>query len=70
MGLRMHRQVGAFRKVLSQQTIGVLIRAALPRALRVAEGGVQVPRSPFHRMSVGKDVVSVIRVFGTESGVI
>src|SRR6478735_2807558 len=28
IGLRMHRQVGAFRKVLSQQTIGVLIRAA------------------------------------------
>src|SRR5467141_4005017 len=37
IGLRMHRQVGALRKVLSQQTIGVLIRAALPWALRIAK---------------------------------
>src|SRR6476620_5209814 len=44
IGLRMHRQVGAFRKVLSQQTIGVLIRAALPRALRVAEVDIDVSR--------------------------
>src|SRR6476620_617625 len=44
IGLRMHRQVGAFRKVLSQQTIGVLIRAALPRALRVAEVDIDVGR--------------------------
>src|SRR6476620_5272198 len=36
MGLRMHRQVGALRKVLSQQAIGVLVRPALPRALRIA----------------------------------
>ena len=33
----MHRQVGAFRKVLSEQAIGVLVRAALPRALRIAK---------------------------------
>ena len=32
MGLRVHRQVGALREVLSQQAIGVLIRPALPRA--------------------------------------
>jgi hypothetical protein len=31
MGLRMHRQVGALRKVLSQQAIGILVRPALPR---------------------------------------
>ena len=37
MGLRVPRQVGAPRKVLSQQTIGVLIRPALPRALWIAE---------------------------------
>ena len=30
MGLRVHRQVCSLRKVLSQQTIGVLIGAALP----------------------------------------
>src|SRR6185369_12689559 len=30
IGLRMHRQVGALRKVLSQQAIRILIRAALP----------------------------------------
>src|SRR5216684_8586738 len=37
IGLRMHRQVGALRKVLSQQAIGVLVRPALPRALRIAK---------------------------------
>src|SRR3974390_642665 len=37
IGLRVHRQVGGFRKVLSQQAIGVLVRAALPRALRIAK---------------------------------
>src|SRR6266550_9585494 len=35
IGLRVHRQVGALRKVLSQQAIGVLVRPALPRALRI-----------------------------------
>src|SRR5712672_2088114 len=44
IGLRMHRQVGALRKVLSQQTIGVLIRAALPWALRIAKINVDVCR--------------------------
>jgi predicted SnoaL-like aldol condensation-catalyzing enzyme len=28
IGLRVHRQVGALREVLSQQTIGVLVRPA------------------------------------------
>jgi hypothetical protein len=37
IGLRMHRQVGALWEVLSQQAIGVLVRAALPRTLRVAK---------------------------------
>ena len=37
MGLRVHRQVGALRKVLSEQAIGVLVRPALPRALRIAK---------------------------------
>src|SRR6266576_852305 len=37
IGLRVHRQVGALRKVLSQQAIGVLVRPALPRALRIAK---------------------------------
>ena len=44
MGLRMHRQVGALRKVLSQQTIGVLVRPALRRALRIAKIDVDVGR--------------------------
>src|SRR6266403_108785 len=35
--LRVHRQVGALRKVLSQQAIGVLVRPPLPRALRIAK---------------------------------
>src|ERR1017187_6471619 len=37
IGLRVHRQVGSLRKVLSQQTVGVLIGTALPRTLRIAE---------------------------------
>src|ERR1700674_2520083 len=44
MGLRMHRQVGALWKVLSQQAIGILVRPALPRALRVAKIYVDVGR--------------------------
>jgi hypothetical protein len=35
--LRIHRQVGALRKVLSQQAIGILARPALPLALRIAD---------------------------------
>src|SRR5258705_3983178 len=37
IGLRVTRQVGALRKVLSQQAIGILVRPALPRALRIAK---------------------------------
>src|SRR6266550_5854317 len=37
MGLRVHRQVGALWKVLSQLAVGVLVRPALPRALRIAK---------------------------------
>src|SRR5258708_16809257 len=36
MGLRVHRQVGSFRKILSQQTIGVLVGASLPLPFRIA----------------------------------
>ena len=32
-----HAEIGAFRKVLSQQSVGVLVGAALPWALRIAE---------------------------------
>src|ERR1700687_5140215 len=42
MGLRVHRQVGSLRKVLSQQTVGVLIGSALPRTLRITEVNVDV----------------------------
>src|SRR5215203_4448177 len=42
MDLRMHRQVGALWKVLSQQAIGILVRPALPRALRVAKIDIDV----------------------------
>src|ERR1035437_6001434 len=44
IGLRVHRQVGSLRKVLSQQTIGVLVGTALPRTLRIAEVNVDVGR--------------------------
>ena len=35
--LRKTGQVGASRKVLAQKQIGVFVRAALPRALRIAK---------------------------------
>src|SRR5713101_2836707 len=44
IGLRVRRQVGALRKVLSQQAIGVLVRPALPRALRIAKIDVDFGR--------------------------
>src|SRR5258708_2040701 len=44
IGLRVHRQVGALGKVLSQQAISVFIRAALPRALGIAKINVDVGR--------------------------
>src|SRR5882672_6129997 len=43
-GLRVHRQVSALRKVLSQQAVGVLVRPALPRALRIAKIDVDFGR--------------------------
>src|SRR6266436_5200909 len=36
--------LGALRKVLSQQAIGVLVRPALPRALRIAKIYLNVSR--------------------------
>src|ERR1035437_2670557 len=44
MGLRVHRQVGSLGKILSQQTVGVLIGSALPRALRITEVDVDIGR--------------------------
>jgi hypothetical protein len=44
ISLRVHRQVGSLGKVLSQQTVGVLIGTALPRTLRIAEVNVDVGR--------------------------
>src|SRR5258707_13032132 len=44
MGLRVHRQVGALWKVLSQQAVGVLVGPALPWALRIAKIDVDVAR--------------------------
>src|ERR1700721_4511487 len=51
MGLRMHRQVGALRKVLSQQPIGVVVRPPLPRGLRIAKIDVDVGRQRKSTMS-------------------
>src|SRR5450830_705383 len=44
IGLRVCRQVGSLRKVLSQQTIGVLVGTALPWALRITEVNVDIGR--------------------------
>ena len=32
-----HAEIGAFWKILTQQSVGVLVGAALPRAVRIAE---------------------------------
>src|ERR1700726_1766751 len=61
MGLRMHRQVGALRKVLSQQAIGVLVRAALPGTLRIAETDVDFGRQRKATM-IGKFLGYVLRL--------
>ena len=37
MGLGVRRQIGSVREVLPEQPVGVFIRTALPRALRIAE---------------------------------
>src|SRR5271169_2255130 len=44
MSLRVHRQVSPLRKVLSQQTVGVLVGPALPWALWIAEVAVDIGR--------------------------
>ena len=44
MCLRMHRQVRSLGKVLSQQSIGVLVRAPLPGALRITKINVDIGR--------------------------
>src|SRR4051794_8327895 len=42
----MQAQVGALREVLAQQPVGVLVRPALPRAVRVAEVDLQARVDP------------------------
>ena len=42
LGLRIDRQVGSFREVLSQQPICVFVGAALPRALRITQVDVHI----------------------------
>jgi hypothetical protein len=39
-------EVGSFREVLAQQPVGVLVGAALPRALRVAEVDLKAAVDP------------------------
>src|SRR5258708_38177291 len=41
MGLRVHRQVGSFRKILSQQAIGVLVGTPPPSTLPIAKPNSQ-----------------------------
>ena len=40
----MHGQVGAFWEVLSEQSVGVLIGTALPRALWITEVDINIGR--------------------------
>ncbi len=44
MSLRVHRQVGSFGEVLSEQAIGVLIRTTLPWTSRITEVDIDVGR--------------------------
>ena len=52
VGLRIHRQVGSFREILSQQTTGILIGTALPWALRIAEVNNRISRQSKSSMIV------------------
>jgi len=45
MLLAMHREVGTFWEVLAQKSVGVLVGAALPRAVRIAEVDIEISRS-------------------------
>ena len=58
MGLRVHRQVGALRKVLPQQAIGILVGTALPRTLRIAGVNVDVGRQRESPMILGPSICS------------
>src|SRR5258707_1467244 len=42
MGLRVDRQVGSFRKIQSQQTIGVFVGTALPWTFRIVKVNMYV----------------------------
>src|SRR5262245_37815981 len=46
VGLRARREVCAFREVLAEETIRVLVRPPLPRALRIAEVDPHVGEEP------------------------
>ena len=48
-------QIGSFREVLSKQSIGVLVRSALPRAVRFAEVDGKAGCDPQIRMPVVSD---------------
>ena len=49
----MHREIGAFWEVLAQKTIGVLVGAALPRAVGITEVDIQV-RGERQALVIGK----------------
>ena len=42
----MHAEIGAFREVLAQQPVGVLVRAALPGAVGIAEVDLKTSIDP------------------------
>ena len=56
-----HGQVDALREVLPQQAVGVLVRAALPGALRIAEVDLDVGRQRKAAM-VGQRLVGPARL--------
>ena len=58
MSLRVYRQVRSLGEVLSQQSIGVLIGATLPRTLRIAEVDINVGRQG--KLFVGREFLAPI----------
>ena len=77
-----HAEVGALREVLAQQPVGVLIRAALPWAVRIAEVDLKTgvdpqacvlahlrPLIPSQRLSqlLGQGVIERVRALRTAS---
>ena len=52
MNLVVDEEVGALREVLAKQTVGVLVAAPLPRAVRLGMTGLLLPATMVHHLGL------------------